>query len=110
MRYRIKQPSPGMLVVRPWQDEELSHGGIWIPSTAQREGSTVLGEVLAINPPPSDNPDDYFKVGDIVMIGKWSGTDFKIDPRGDKLILINEDSILATLEPIPNDSDSASTS
>lgn len=101
MRYRIKRPSPGMLVIQPWSEDDKSAGGIWIPATAIKEGAVVVGEVKAINPPPGDDPEDYFKVGDIVVIGKWAGTDIKLDPRADKLIIVNEDSVLATLEPEP---------
>lgn len=103
MRYRIRQPSPGMLVIKPWTEDDKTAGGIWIPATAVKEGSVTVGEVVAINPPPGDDPDNYFKVGDVVVIGKWSGTDIKLDPRGHKLIIVNEDSVLATLEPEPVD-------
>lgn len=112
MRYRIKRPSPGILVIEPFAEDEMTSGGLWIPATAQREGAVMVGTVRHINPPVSHvsgetDPDDYFKVGEVVVCGKWQGTDFKLDPRGPKLVLVNEDAVLTTLEPDDDSTTSA---
>lgn len=98
MRYRIRKPSPGMIVMQPWTEDEKSAGGLWIPATAQREGAVTVGTILHVNPPLGDDPEDYFQVGDIIVVGKWVGTSIKLDPRGDTLLLVNEDAVLTTLE------------
>lgn len=105
MKYSIN-PSPGMLVVAPLADEEMSAGGIWIPPTvtARGQSSVTVATVERINPPKGDDPENYFKIGQLVVCGKWVGTEIEIGD-GRKYILVNEDSILATLEPADDNTD-----
>ena len=63
--------------------EEKTSGGIIIPDTAKEKPQE--GEVVAVGPGArTENgkitPMDV-KVGDIVLFGKWSGTEVKIDSK-----------------------------
>ena len=78
--------------------EEKTAGGIIIPDTAKEKPSQ--GEVIAVGPGGRDEagkliPIDL-KVGDKVLLGKWSGTEVKID--GQDLLIMKESDILGVLE------------
>ena len=78
--------------LRPWHDrvlieildsEEKTYGGIIIPETAKEKPQE--GEVVAVGSGARTEdgkitPMDV-KVGDIVLFGKWSGTEVKIDGK-----------------------------
>ncbi len=111
MRYKIS-PTPGMILVSPMPEEDRTASGLYLPGA--RDNSIFIGKVEAINPPVSrvageTDPDDYFKVGDMVLIGKWAGTEVSIRQNvvTEKYILINEDSILATLTEETEDGSSS---
>ena len=63
--------------------EEKTAGGIIIPDTAKEKPQE--GEVVAVGPGAKNDegklsPMDV-NVGDIVLFGKWSGTEVKIDNK-----------------------------
>ncbi|MBM5786692.1 MAG: co-chaperone GroES, partial [Pelagibacterales bacterium] len=65
----------------PLDSEEKTAGGIIIPDTAKEKPSE--GKVVAVGPGARTEdgkllPMDV-KVGDLVLFGKWSGTEVKID-------------------------------
>ena len=95
MKFR---PLHDRVVVKRVTAEERSAGGIIIPDTAQEKPSQ--GEVIAIGPGGRDEagkliPIDV-KVGDIVLFGKWSGTEVKID--GEDLLIMKESDIMGVLD------------
>lgn len=95
------KPTPGNLVVREFPESEMTDSGrLYIPATANRQNSAKVVEILAINPPPDEDPENYFKVGDRVIIGQWQGTEVTVGTGQNavKQIIINESSVLATLE------------
>ena len=78
--------------------DEKTSGGIIIPDTAKEK--PMQGKVLAVGPGASDEkgkvtPLDV-KVGDVVLFGKWSGTEVTID--GDELVIMKETDIMGVLE------------
>ena len=78
--------------------EAKSAGGIIIPDTAQEKPSQ--GEVTAIGPGGRDEagkliPIDL-KVGNIVLFGKWSGTEVKIDGRD--VLIMKESDVMGVIE------------
>lgn len=86
------RPLHDRVVVKRIDAEEKSAGGIIIPDTAKEKPSQ--GEVLSVGPGGRDEagkliPIDL-KVGDIVLFGKWSGTEVKID-NVDVLIMKESD-------------------
>ena len=63
--------------------EQKTAGGIIIPDTAKEKPQE--GEVVAVGPGAKNEngkvaPMDV-KIGDIVLFGKWSGTEVKIDGK-----------------------------
>ena len=71
------------VLIKVLDSEEKTAGGIIIPDTAKEKPQE--GEVVAIGPGIKNDqgklsPLDV-KVGDIVLFGKWSGTDVKIDGK-----------------------------
>jgi chaperonin GroES len=85
------------LVKRIEQTEEV-RGGIIIPDTAKEKPQEA--EVVAVGPGKLDDDGDRLsmtvKAGDRVLIGKYAGTDIKLDDE-DHTIL-REDEILAVIE------------
>ena len=80
MKFR---PLHDRVLIKVLDSEEKTAGGIIIPDTAKEKPQE--GEVVAVGP-GSKNEDGKVapmdvKVGDIVLFGKWSGTEVKIDGK-----------------------------
>jgi chaperonin GroES len=95
MKFR---PLHDRVVVRRIDAEEKTTGGIIIPDTAKEKPQQ--GEVVAAGPGGRDEsgklvPLDV-KAGDLVLFGKWSGTEVKID--GEELLVMKESDIMGVLE------------
>jgi chaperonin GroES len=95
MKFR---PLHDRVVVKRIDAEEKTSGGIIIPDSAKEKPSQ--GEITAVGPGGRDEagkliPIDL-KVGDVVLFGKWSGTEVKID--GQDLLIMKESDILGVLE------------
>ncbi|MDQ7844301.1 MAG: co-chaperone GroES [Armatimonadota bacterium] len=96
------RPLGDRVVVRPFEDEERTKGGIVLPDTAKEKPQR--GEVIAVGPGEWDQEGEKripldVKVGDHVLFAKYSGSEFKIDGV-DHLILRASD-ILAVVEREP---------
>ena len=77
------KPLHDRILVKRLENDEKSKGGIIIPDTAKEKPQE--GEVIAVGPGAKNEngklaPMDV-KVGDIVLFGKWSGTEVKIDGK-----------------------------
>lgn len=75
--------------------EQKSAGGLYIPETAKEKPQQA--KVMAVGP-GTRQPDGSIRpprvqVGDTVIIGKYSGDEFKLD--GEEHIVIRENEILA---------------
>jgi chaperonin GroES len=95
MKFR---PLHDRVVVRRVAEEEKTKGGIIIPDTAKEKPQQ--GEVVAVGPGAKSEdgkvtPLDV-KAGDIVLFGKWSGTEVKVD--GEDLLIMKESDIMGVLE------------
>ncbi len=95
MRFR---PLHDRVVVRRVTSDAKTRGGIIIPDTAQEKPSE--GEVIAVGPGGRDEsgkliPIDI-KKGDLILFGKWSGTEVKID--GEDLLIMKESDVLGVIE------------
>ena len=80
MKFR---PLHDRVLIKVLDSEEKTSGGIIIPDTAKEKPQE--GEVVAVGPGAKNEagkvaPMDV-KVGDIVLFGKWSGTEVKIDGK-----------------------------
>ena len=78
MKFR---PLHDRVLIRVLDSEEKTSGGIIIPDTAKEKPQE--GEVVAVGPGAKSEDGKIVlmdvKVGDIVLFGKWSGTEVKID-------------------------------
>jgi chaperonin GroES len=86
------QPLADRVVVKPAEAELKTKSGIIIPDTAKEKPQR--GEVVAAGNGKKDEPMTV-KVGDIVLYGKYSGTEVSLE-EGDFLIM-RESDILAIL-------------
>ena len=80
MKFR---PLHDRVLIEVLDSEQKTAGGIIIPDTAQEKPQE--GEVVAVGPGAKNEegklaPMDV-KMGDIVLFGKWSGTEVKIDGK-----------------------------
>jgi len=92
------RPLQDRVLLRRLEQEEKTPGGVIIPDTAKEK--PMEAEVIAVGPGVRDDkgivrPLDV-KVGDRVLLGKWSGTEVKID--GEELVIVKESDILGIVE------------
>ena len=93
-KINIQPLSDRILVKRLDEAEEQSVGGIIIPDTAKEKPQEA--EVVAIGPGRLEDGNRVapeVSKGDKVLIGKYSGTEVKVD--GDDYLIMREDDILA---------------
>ena len=92
------RPLYDRVIVRRVAEEEKTKGGIIIPDTAKEK--PLEAEVIAVgNGKILENGQLRaldVKKGDKVLIGKYSGSDVKIN--GEEHIILREDDVLAVLE------------
>ena len=96
-KINIKPLADRVLVKRLDEEEEQKVGGIIIPDTAKEKPQEA--EVVAIGPGRLEEGKHVapeVKKGDKVLIGKYSGTEVKID--GDEYLIMREDDILAIVD------------
>ena len=91
------QPLEDRIVIKRLEAEEKTAGGIVLPDTAKEKPQR--GEVLAVGPGKLlDNGKRValeVKVGDIVLFGKYSGTEVKVS--GEECLIVRESDLLAKL-------------
>jgi chaperonin GroES len=92
------RPLHDRVVVRRMEEERTTAGGIVIPDSATEK--PMRGEVIAIGAGKIlDNGDLRalaVQVGDVVLFGKYSGTEVKVD--GKELVVMREDDIMGVVE------------
>ncbi len=93
------RPLHDRVVVRREEEEATSAGGIVLPGSAKEKPNQ--GEVLAIgNGKLLENGDIRpldVSVGDVVVFGKYAGSD-TIDIDGEELVILSESDIKAIVE------------
>ena len=92
------RPLHDRVIVKRVEEERTSPGGIVIPDSATEK--PIRGEVTAVgNGKILDNGEQRaldVKPGDIVLFGKYSGTEVKVG--GEELLVMREDDIMAVIE------------
>ena len=92
------RPLQDRVIVKRLEEEEKSAGGIIIPDTAKEK--PMGAEVIAVGKGKVTDDGKVIpmevKVGDKVLIGKYAGTEVKID--GVEHLIMREDEILAVIE------------
>lgn len=86
------KPLADRVVIEPAEAEKKTASGIIIPDTAKEKPQK--GTVVAAGPGKKDEPLTV-KVGDVVLYGKYAGTEINID--GKDYLIMRESDILAIL-------------
>ena len=91
------RPLQDRVLIKRVEEQEQVRGGIIIPDTAKEKPQEA--EVVAVGPGKLDDdgkrqPVDV-KVGNRVLVGKYSGSDIKVD--GEDYVIVREDEILAVV-------------
>jgi chaperonin GroES len=79
----------GKILVKPRQAEEKTQSGIIIPDSAKEKPQQ--GTVVLVGADKKDDPMEL-KKGDIVVYGKYSGTELNID--GEDYLLMSQSDVL----------------
>ena len=95
MAARVR-PLHDRVIVKRIEEEEKTSGGIIIPDTAKEKPQQ--GKVIAAGPGRREDGKVIgldVKAGDLVLFGKYSGTEIKLD--GEEHLIMREEDILAVL-------------
>ncbi len=92
------RPLHDRVLARRIEQEEEVRGGIIIPDTAKEKPQEA--EVVAAGPGKLNDSGDRspidVKSGDRILIGKYSGSEIKLN--GHEYVILREDEILAVIE------------
>ena len=95
-------PLHDRVLLRRLEEKEAAKGGIIIPDKAKEKPQQ--GEVIAVGAGKIEKgqriPLDV-KVGDRILLGKYTGNDIKIE--GQEYLIVREEEILAKLSGVSND-------
>jgi len=91
------KPLADRVVVKPFEAEEKTHGSIIIPDTAKEKPQK--GKIVAVGPGKRAENGTVIpmevKEGNIVLYGKYSGTEVTID--GEDYLIMRESDVLAII-------------
>ena len=82
------------VIVEPAAAEEKTASGIYIPDTAKEKPSK--GTVVSVSEEDGEGKKPTVKVGDVVLYGKYGGTEFPID--GKDYLIMRESDIYAIVQ------------
>lgn len=92
------RPLHDRVLVKRWEEEKTSPGGIVIPDSAKEKPTQA--EVVAVGPGKLlDNGEVRpvsVKPGEKVLVGKYAGTELKVD--GVDYVVLREDEIFGVIE------------
>ncbi|MBO4844489.1 MAG: co-chaperone GroES [Bacteroidales bacterium] len=86
------RPLADRVLIEPQEAQAQTASGLYIPDTAKEKPQQ--GKVLAAGPGKKDEPMEV-KVGDVVLYGKYSGTEVTVDDK--KYLIVKQSDILAIL-------------
>ena len=96
MAAKIK-PLADRILVKREDETEVKKGGIIIPDSAKEKPQEA--KVVEVGPGALNDEGKRIalevKKGDRILIGKYSGTEIKID--GDEFVILREDDVLAVI-------------
>ena len=91
-------PLHDRIAIRPSEQEEKTAGGIIIPDTAKEK--PMQGEVIAVGKGTKNDKGEIqpleLKVGDVVLYGKWAGTEVKIG--SETLMVMKESDVMGIIK------------
>ncbi len=92
------RPLHDRVLIRRIEEDDKTAGGIIIPDTAKEK--PIQGEVIAVGAGARGDDNEIIPLevqpGDIVLFGKWAGTEVKID--GEELVIMKEGDIFGIVE------------
>lgn len=92
------RPLHDRVIVKRVEQEEKSAGGIVLPDAAKEK--PVRGEIIAIGSGKQLDSGETrpleVKVGNIVLFGKFAGTEVKVDDQ--ELLVMREEDIMGVVE------------
>ena len=86
------KPLADRVLVEPAAAETKTTSGIIIPDTAKEKPQK--GNIVAVGPVTKDNPITV-KIGDVVLYGKYSGTE--LNHEGKDYLIMRENDIMAII-------------
>ncbi len=93
------QPLADRIIVKPLDAEAVTKGGIVLPDTAKEKPQE--GKVVSVGKGKRDDKGVVhaveLKTGDVVLYGKYSGTEIK-DKKGDSYLIMREEDVLAIVK------------
>lgn len=92
------RPLQDRVLIRRIEEDQKTAGGIIIPDSAKEK--PIQGEVIAVGPGARNEqgqtlPMDV-QIGDIVLFGKWAGTEIKID--GQEYVIMKETDLFGIVD------------
>jgi chaperonin GroES len=95
------RPLRDRVLVKRVEEQEQRIGGIIVPDTAKekpQQAKVVAVGTGRLNDEGKTIPLDV-KAGEYVLIGKYAGTEIKLD--GEEYLIVREDEILGVAEGVP---------
>ena len=86
------KPLADRVVIEPQEAQTKTASGLYIPDTAKEKPQQ--GTIVAAGPGKKDEPMEV-KVGDVVLYGKYAGTEVTVDDR--KYLIVKQSDILAII-------------
>ena len=86
------KPLADRVVIEPQEVQTKTASGLFIPDTAKEKPQQ--GTIVAAGPGKKDEPMEV-KVGDMVLYGKYAGTEVTVDDK--KYLIVKQSDILAII-------------
>lgn len=86
------KPLADRVVIEPQEAQTRTAAGLYIPDSAKEKPQQ--GVVVAAGPGKKDEPMEV-KVGDVVLYGKYAGTEVSVDDK--KYLIVKQSDILAII-------------
>ncbi len=86
------KPLADRVLVEPKEAETKTASGLYIPDTAKEKPQQ--GKIIAVGNGKKDEPMEL-KVGDIVLYGKYSGTEINVE--GKEYLMMRQSDVLAVI-------------
>ena len=86
------KPLADRVVIEPQEAQTKTASGLFIPDTVKEKPQQ--GTVVAAGPGKKDEPMEV-KVGDVVLYGKYAGTEVTFDDK--KYLIVKQSDILAII-------------
>ena len=92
------KPLGDKIIVKRLEADEKTASGIYLPESAKEKPQQAKVVRVGTGKKTDDGKTVEFQVkeGDTILLGKWGGTEIKID--GDDYLVLGEDEVLAVVD------------